>query len=66
MAFGKPAPLGFDLNTVQQGIIRMIPGISDGEVKLWLMERLRAPFVDVDDFKGRCKLSDAVLAQMKL
>lgn len=66
IAFGNPAPLGFDLNTVQQGIMRMIPGISDGEVKHWLMERLRQPYVDVDDFKGRCNLSDAVLAKMKL
>jgi hypothetical protein len=53
VAFGRAMPLSFDINTVQEGIIRLIPGISDADVLRWLDERERAPFTSVEDFKKR-------------
>lgn len=65
-ALGQPAPLSFDVNTAEEGIIRMIPGITDAEVKRWLSRREEAPFAGVDDFKTRSELSAGCLDGMKL
>jgi len=35
VAFGEDASLRFDVNTVQEGILRLVPGISDGEIARW-------------------------------
>jgi hypothetical protein len=64
-AFGESAPLRFDLNTAQEGVLRLIPGITDGEVARWLGERAKKPFAGAADFRERVKLSGAALAGMK-
>jgi hypothetical protein len=65
-AFGEDAPLRFDLNTVQEGVLRLVPGISDGEVARSIAERAKAPFASVEDFRRRTVLRAATLAGLKL
>ncbi|MFI5253273.1 MAG: hypothetical protein ACHQQQ_12680 [Bacteroidota bacterium] len=65
VAFEQPSPLSFDLNTVDEGIMRMIPDITDSEVKSWLDRREQKAFTGADDFKSRSGLHDAVLKSMK-
>ncbi len=64
VAFSEPAPLVFDVNTVQEGVIRMIPGITVTEVTKCLAERDKSPFSGVDDFKRRSGLSASCISGM--
>lgn len=64
-AFGEDAPLRFDVNTVQEGILRMIPGIADEEMARWTAERAKAPFADAGDFRRRAALRASTLAGLK-
>lgn len=66
VAFGEAAPLIFDVNTVETGIIKLVPGISPSEVSKWIAERAKSPYRDITDFKQRSGLSQAMIAQMKL
>jgi hypothetical protein len=65
VAFEEPAPLSFDLNTAEEGVIRMVPGINDGEVESWLAQRAIMAFSDVADFKKRGGLSAATLQHIR-
>jgi len=56
VAFGEDAPLRFDVNTVQEGIMRLAPRISDEEIARWMAERAKAPFADAADFRRRVAL----------
>jgi hypothetical protein len=58
-AFGEDMTVRFDLNTVQPGIMRLIPGITEDEVSRWLAERTRIPFATPDDFRARQILAAA-------
>jgi len=64
-AFGEDAPLRFDVNTVQEGILRLVPGISEDEIARWTAERAKAPFSSAEDFR-RSVLPADTLAGMKL
>jgi len=64
VALGGSAPVAFDLNTVQEGIIRMIPGIDSEAVGHWLAERAKAPFKSIEDFKTRMRLSAETVAKL--
>jgi type II secretion system (T2SS) protein K len=55
----------FDVNTVQPGIMRLIPGITEGEIAAWLATRGAAPFKSRDDFQARAGLKPAPLAALK-
>jgi DNA uptake protein ComE-like DNA-binding protein len=61
-AFGEAAPLSFDLNTVEEGVLRMIPGVTDLQVTILLNQRRERSFSDVNDFKKRSGLSEKTLA----
>lgn len=63
---GVEAPLAFDLNTAEAGVLRLLPGITDAEVGRWLAERQRLPFASADDFRARVALRPAVLSGLKL
>jgi hypothetical protein len=65
VAFDEAIPLSFDVNTVEEGIIRMIPGIIDSQVKAWLFQRGEKSFKDIDDFKQRSGLSENILVNLK-
>lgn len=65
VAFGEAAPLSFDVNTVEEGIMRLIPGITDSQIDAWLSERRQSALGDVDDFKKRAGLSEHVLAGLR-
>jgi predicted nucleic acid-binding OB-fold protein len=65
VSFEESAPLSFDANTVEEGIIRMVPEISDAEVKTWLDRRNEKPFSSFDDFKERCPLSGKASRHLK-
>ena len=65
VAFGRPTALSFDLNTVQEGVIRMIPSIDEADVARWLTERDKTPFTGFDDFRARTELPSPVLEEMK-
>jgi hypothetical protein len=65
VALGGEQPLKFDVNTVPEGILRMIPGLSESELDRWQTERAKTPFANVDDFKSRVALSEAVLEQLR-
>ncbi len=62
--FGYSAPLSFDLNTVEEGIIRAIPGISDAEVASWLAQRAERPFASAEDFRKRAGVRPETLAAL--
>ena len=46
-AFGRTSPLLFDINTVQEGVLRMVPGITGEQIETWLAAR---PFRSLEDF----------------
>jgi hypothetical protein len=60
------APVKFDINTVQPGVLRLIPGITEGEVASWLEQRANKPFASQDDFKTRAGLRTATIAALRL
>lgn len=63
-ALGDPAPLSFDINTAQEGLLRMIPGLGDEKARLWLAERRKKPFESVSDFHARLPLKDEVRSRL--
>lgn len=65
-AFGESSPLLFDLNTAPPGMLRLVPGITEAEVKKWIETRSERPFSGVDDFRARVPLNPAATASMKL
>jgi len=64
VAFGAPKPLSFDINTVETGIMRLVPGIQETEIETWRRARRATPFADVSDFKRRAGLRPTVLARL--
>lgn len=58
VALGEPAALAFDLNTVQPGVLRLIPEIDEAGVESWLEARAEEPFTSVADFRARVRLPD--------
>ncbi len=58
-------PLSFDVNTVEEGVMRMVPGVSDAEVASWQAQRAGKPFAGVEDFRARSGLSAASLAALR-
>ncbi|MEW6252386.1 MAG: hypothetical protein AB1716_17240, partial [Planctomycetota bacterium] len=66
VALKRESELSFDLNTVEAGVVRMIPEIAPEEVERWLGERAKAPFRGVDDFDRRAALSPAVRQHLKM
>jgi hypothetical protein len=65
VAFGQSAPLSFDVNTVEEGVIRLIPAITGAEVESWISARGERPFADAEDFKKRASLSAQTVSSMK-
>lgn len=64
VAFGEAAPLSFDVNTAEEGTLRLVPGIVESEVQRWLDQRRKRPFGDVEDFKRRSGMGPKPLAAM--
>jgi len=64
-ALGAESTVRFDLNTVQPGIVRLIPGIGEAEVAQWLAARSAKPFTGREDFQARVGLRPATLAALK-
>ncbi len=62
---GAEAPLTLDVNTAEEGVVRLVPGITDAEVASWLGERARRPFADVADFRARSGLSGKILTALQ-
>jgi hypothetical protein len=65
VALEQEAPVQFDINTVQAGILRLIPGIGEAEIATWLTERARKPFASADDFKARAGLRPETAAAVR-
>jgi hypothetical protein len=65
VAFGQSAPLSFDVNTVEEGVIRLIPAITAAEVESWISARGERPFAGAEDFKMRASLSAQTVSSMK-
>jgi len=66
VALGSESPVSFDVNTVQPGVLRLIPAITEPEISAWLDQRARKPFAGAADFRSRSGLRDATLAARKL
>jgi hypothetical protein len=66
VAFEESAPLAFDVNTVEEGVIQMVPEISAEEKQSWMNQRAIKPFSDFDDFKQRSGLDEKVLKHFKV
>jgi hypothetical protein len=64
-ALGGDLTVSFDVNTVQPGILRMIPGITEEEISRWLTERAARAFATAEDFRGRQILPAAKLAALR-
>lgn len=65
-AFGGEEPVHFDINTVQRGIMRMIPGITEPEIESWIAARNTKAFASREDFQARAGLTSATLKGLKL
>jgi hypothetical protein len=66
VAFEESAPLAFDVNTVEEGIIQMVPGITAEQKQSWINQRTIKPFSDFEDFKKRSGLDENVLQHFKI
>lgn len=66
VAFEESAPLAFDVNTVEEGIIQMVPEITAEQKQSWMNQRVIKPFSDFEDFKQRSGLTEKVLQHFKL
>ena len=58
-------PLSLDVNTAEEGVIRLVPGITEAEVASWRAQRALAPFASVADFRKRSGVSANVLAGLR-
>ncbi len=58
-------PLSLDVNTAEEGVIRLVPGISDAEVASWRTQRALTPFASVADFRKRSGLSEKALSSLR-
>ena len=63
VAFGEDAPLRFDANTAPEGILRLVPGIADGEIARIVAERAKSPFANAEDFRRRAGTSGLAACQ---
>ena len=61
VALGGESPLAFDVNTVQPGIMRLVPGITEDEAVKWLAARDDRAFASPEDFKKRAGLGEETL-----
>jgi hypothetical protein len=52
-AFGEPQPLLFDVNTAEEGVLQVVPGMTNELLQRWTEERARRPFVNLADFQQR-------------
>ena len=66
VAFEESAPLAFDVNTVDEGIMQMVPEITAEQKQSWINQRSIKPFSDFGDFKKRSGLDEKVLQHFKL
>jgi hypothetical protein len=64
-AFGEDLTVRFDVNTVQPGIMRLVPGIAESEIASWQSARAQRAFNDRADFFARAGLKKETLAGMK-
>jgi len=58
--FGDPLTLRFDVNTVQPGIMRLLPRITQPEIDAWLAARQTKPFTSMADFQSRAGLKSSL------
>ncbi len=65
VALGDPAPLVFDANTAQRGVLRLVPSITEELVDRWLAERERTPFSGADDLFARAAPTREVRASTR-
>ncbi len=65
VGLGSDRPLSLDVNTAEEGVIRLVPGITEVEVASWRAQRALAPFASVADFRKRSGLSAIVLSGLK-
>ena len=65
VALGEPAPLSFDLNTAQPGVLRLIRGIDEAGIESWLDARARAPFTGVSDFQSRVAIPESAAERIE-
>ena len=66
IGFEESAPLSFDVNTVDEGIIQMVPEITLEQKQSWINQRTIKPFSDFEDFKKRSGLDEKVLQHFKV
>jgi hypothetical protein len=64
VALGERAPLSFDLNTAQPGVLWLIPEIDDAGIESWLGARAGAPFTSVADFQSRVRIPEGAAERM--
>jgi len=61
VAFEEHATLSFDLNTVEEGVMRLIPGITEAQIQTCMRQRELKPFETFEDFKKRCSIDSKQL-----
>ena len=66
IGFEESAPLAFDINTVDEGIIQMVPEITAEQKQSWINQRTIKAFSDFEDFKKRSGLDQKVLQHFKV
>ncbi len=64
VAFGDAQPLSFDLNTAEEGVMRLVPGISEAEVTGWMRARDAQAFASIQDFQTRSGLRAETLSRL--
>ena len=63
-ALGMSDPLSFDANTVQDPILRLVPGMAGPIAERWLVARNRQPFINQVDLWNRIDVPEAVMRQI--
>lgn len=61
-ALGADKPLSFDVNTVQRGVLRLMPGLTEAGIAQWIAGR---PYASADDFRERSSLEDKALQALQ-
>ena len=66
IALEDSSKLSFDLNTVEEGVIKLVPDITPAEVNNFMLERSHRAFENYADFEKRCNWSKETLNELVL
>ncbi len=64
-ALGTTETVYFDVNTVQEGILKLIPGIGEDDIANWIRLREEKPYASIQDFRERTGIEDTPYSKLQ-